>query len=249
MARAARPAGSERCGIPREPVRVGEGPGIAANHEPARSGAFGRDAGVLGQGTAPVERQLDGTRRSGELDVLAAKALRHGEAAVNVEPLARGHVRDSQPEHDLVDPPGGRTSVLLRRGRDLPDRPVRGSYDAAVAPERLRGRLQRRGAGVEGSADEAADGGWLRHRERQRKPTEAGRRCLRGPQAYLSAQAEGGGVEAVDGGGVGYLKSDGFDGSHGDQASCGSVTRASRILIDLVTCFATHAFTGPTSSP
>jgi hypothetical protein len=27
---------------------------------------------------------------------------------------------------------------------------------------------------------------------------------------------------------------------HGDQASCGSVTRASRFLIGLVTCFATH---------
>src|SRR5208282_5895661 len=56
--------------------------------------------------------------------------------------------------------------------------------------------------------------------------------------AYLSAQTEGGGVEAVDGGGVGHLKGDGFDGSHGDQASCGSVTRASRFLIGLVTRFA-----------
>src|ERR1700730_9621652 len=90
----AAPPGSQRCGLPREPVRVGEGPGIAANHEPVRSGAFGRDASVLGQGTAPVERQLDGTRRSGELDVLAAKALRPCEAAVNVETLAGGHVRD-----------------------------------------------------------------------------------------------------------------------------------------------------------
>jgi len=27
---------------------------------------------------------------------------------------------------------------------------------------------------------------------------------------------------------------------HGDHASCGSVTRASRFLIGLVTCFATH---------
>src|SRR5205807_8902935 len=27
---------------------------------------------------------------------------------------------------------------------------------------------------------------------------------------------------------------------HGSQASCGSVTRASRFLIGLVTCFATH---------
>src|SRR5260370_819471 len=166
---------------------------------------------------------------------------RHCDAAVNVEPLAGGHVGDSQQEHDLVDLPGGRARVLLRRGCDLPDRPVRRSYDAAVAPERLRGRLQRRGAGVEGGADEAVDGGWLGHRERQREPTEAGRRCLRGPQAYLSAQTEGRGVEAVDGGGVGHLKGDGFDGSPGDQPRCGSVTPASRFLVGLVTCFATNA--------
>src|SRR4029453_3745237 len=48
-----------------------------------------RDAGVPWRGTAPVERQRCGTRRSGELDIRAAKARRHGEAAVNVEPLAR----------------------------------------------------------------------------------------------------------------------------------------------------------------
>ena len=40
---------------------------------------------------------------------------------------------------------------------------------------------------------------------------------------------------------VGHLKGDGFDGSHGDQASYGSVTHASRFLTGLVTCFATHA--------
>src|SRR5216683_623773 len=44
---------------------------------------------------------------------------------------------------------------------------------------------------------------------------------------------------AVDGGGVGHLKGDGFDGSHGDQARCGSVTRASRFLIGLVVTFVT----------
>src|SRR3546814_3760890 len=32
---------------------VGEGPGIAAKHEPVRSGAVGRDAHVLGEVTAP----------------------------------------------------------------------------------------------------------------------------------------------------------------------------------------------------
>src|SRR5215470_20277230 len=153
-------------GVPREPVRVGEGPGIAANDEPVRSGAFGRNAGVLGEGAAPVERQLNRTPRGGELDVLAAKALRYGEAALNVEPLARGHIGNAQKEHDLIDLPGGRAGVILRRGRDLPDRPVRGLDDAAVAPERLRGGLQRRGAGAEGGVDEAPDGGWLRRRER-----------------------------------------------------------------------------------
>ncbi|WP_442811674.1 hypothetical protein [Streptosporangium sp. NBC_01755] len=37
-----------------EPVRVGERPGIATDHEPVRSGAVGRDADVLGKGTAPA---------------------------------------------------------------------------------------------------------------------------------------------------------------------------------------------------
>ncbi len=49
---AAAPSDSERCGLPHEPVRVGEGPGIAAHREPVRSGAVGRDAGDLGEGTA-----------------------------------------------------------------------------------------------------------------------------------------------------------------------------------------------------
>src|SRR5712691_7020757 len=60
---------SDSRGLPCEPVRVGEGPGVAANREPVRSGAVGRDASVLGEGTVPVERQLNGTGRSGELDV------------------------------------------------------------------------------------------------------------------------------------------------------------------------------------
>ena len=160
-----------------------------------RSGALGRDAGDLGEVTAPVERQLDGTRRRGEQDVPAAVALLHGEAAVDVEPLAGGHVRDSQLEHELVDLTGGRPCALLRRGRDRADRPVRRPYDAAIAPQRLRGRLQRRGARVECGADEAVHGGWLGHDERQREPAKAGRRRLRGPRAHLTAQAEGGRVE------------------------------------------------------
>jgi hypothetical protein len=46
------PSDSGRCGLPHEPVRVGEGPGIAGHREPVRSGAVGRDAGDLGEGTA-----------------------------------------------------------------------------------------------------------------------------------------------------------------------------------------------------
>jgi hypothetical protein len=49
---AAAPSDSGRCGLPHEPVRVGEGPDIAAHREPVRSGAVGRDAGELGEGTA-----------------------------------------------------------------------------------------------------------------------------------------------------------------------------------------------------
>jgi hypothetical protein len=45
--------------------------------------------------------------------MLAAKALSHGEAAVNGEPLAPGHVRDSQQEHDLVYLPGGRAGIFF----------------------------------------------------------------------------------------------------------------------------------------
>src|SRR6202011_5434852 len=44
--------------LPREPVRVGEGAGIAADDDSVRAGAVRGDAGVLGQRAAPVERQL-----------------------------------------------------------------------------------------------------------------------------------------------------------------------------------------------
>src|SRR5437868_3508350 len=127
------------CDVPGEPIRVGEGPGIAANDNPVRSGAVRRDVGVLGQGATAVERQLD-VRRS-ELDVLAAKAPLQRQAAVEIELLARGNVRDSQQEHDLVDLPSGRAGVLLRRRRDLPDRPIWCTDDAAVTPESLFGGL------------------------------------------------------------------------------------------------------------
>lgn len=213
--------------------------GTAAQDEPVGSGAVGGDAEVLGEGAAPVQRQLDAARRGVELDVLAAEALRDGEALADVEPLARGHVRRSQQEHDLVDLPGVRAGVLPRRGGDLPDRPVGGPYDAAVAPEGLRGGLQRRGAGVEGGAEECVDGGGLGHRERQGEAAEAGCRCLRGLQAHPGARAEGG-VEAVGGRVVGHLEGDGCEGVHADHASSGPVAGASRFLTGLVTCFATH---------
>src|SRR5262249_36992015 len=207
--------GSDRCGLPREPVRVGEGPGVAANDDPVRSAALGRDARVPGERTTPVERQLDGARRGGELDVFTAEAPRHCQAAAGVEPLALGDVRGSQQEHDLVELPGGRAGVLLRRSRDLPDRPVRCSYHAAVAPERLGGRLERRGTGVEGGADEGVDVGRLRHHERHREPAEAVRRCLRGAYAHLGAQTEGGGVEAAGDRRVRHFEGERFDGGHG----------------------------------
>jgi hypothetical protein len=73
-----------------------KGPGLAVHGEPVRSGAVGRDAGDLGEGTALVERQLDGT--CSELDIPPAKAPRHREAAVSMEPLARGYIRNSQLE-------------------------------------------------------------------------------------------------------------------------------------------------------
>src|SRR5215212_8476936 len=79
--------------------------------------------------------QLDGTRRHVELDVDAGEALGHGQAPVEIELLGGGHVRRPEQEHDLVDLPGHRAAVLLGRRRDLPDRPVRRLYDAAVPPE------------------------------------------------------------------------------------------------------------------
>src|SRR5262249_607008 len=109
------PCGARR--LPREPVRVGEGPRIAANADPGRARSVRGDAGVLRQRTAPVERQPD--VRCGELDVLAAEAPRHLQAALDVEALARGNVRASEQKHDLVDLPGCGAGVLLRRRRDL----------------------------------------------------------------------------------------------------------------------------------
>jgi hypothetical protein len=51
------------------------------------SAAVGGDAGVLGEGAAAVESELDACRRGLELDVLAAEASRDVQAVVDVEAL------------------------------------------------------------------------------------------------------------------------------------------------------------------
>src|SRR5262245_57603638 len=215
-----RPApGGERItgshGFPREAVGVGEGPRRTVDGDAVRSRAVRGHARGLGQGTATVERQDDRARRTGELDVLAAVALRHLEPVLDVEPLARGHVGDAQLEDELVDLAGSRTAVLLRRRRDRPDRAVGAAHDPAVAPQGLLGRLHFGPAGFHRGAHESVDRRRSGHHERQREPAEAGRRGLRGPGAHLSAQAEGGGAELVGSRGVGRLEGDGFDGGHG----------------------------------
>ena len=53
----------DRRGLPLEPVRVGERPGVAADDEPVRPAPVLVDAGVLGEGAAPVQPERDGTRR------------------------------------------------------------------------------------------------------------------------------------------------------------------------------------------
>src|SRR5215472_4065289 len=218
------PPGSARCGLPREPVRVGEGPGVAANDDPVRAGAVRGDAGVFGGGTAAVERQPDGRRRGVELDVLAAEALRHGQAAVEVELLGRLDALDPEQQHEVVDLPGGRAGVLLRRRRDLPDRSARVLDDTAVAPKPPRGRLEYRRAAGEGGADEAVDGTRLGHHQRKHEPAEAGRRCLRGAEVHLVAQTERGGVEGLSSRGVGDFEGDGFDVGHRNSFSRGGLS-------------------------
>ena len=112
--------------LPGESVWVDEGPSLAANDDPVRAAAVRGDAGVLAQGAASVERQLDLVGVSVELDVLAAIALRHREAVIHVELLGRGNVGGSDEKHHLIDLPCGRAGVLLRRRGDFPDRAVWG---------------------------------------------------------------------------------------------------------------------------
>src|SRR5689334_12550547 len=77
--------------LPGEAVEVGEGGGgDAGDGEPSRAVALGGDARVLGQGLAPVERELDGRAVGArELHVLAPEALGHREAVLDVEAPAR----------------------------------------------------------------------------------------------------------------------------------------------------------------
>jgi hypothetical protein len=131
---------------------------------------------------------------------------------VDVELLARADILGPQQDHDLIDLAGGRAGVLLRRGRDLPDRAVRSLNDSADAPQRLVDRLQHRGAGRDSRVDQAVDGGGLRHHERQGEAAEAGARRIRGAQAHPVAQAEGRAVEGFGGREVGHVEGDGFDG-------------------------------------
>ena len=53
------------------------------------------------------------------------KLLPYDEAFVDIEPLRRRDILDSQQEHDLVDVACGRAGVLLAGCRELPDRSVR----------------------------------------------------------------------------------------------------------------------------
>ncbi len=191
------PWASDSRGLPREPVRVGEGPGIAADHEPVRSGAVRGDAGVLGEGTAPVERQLDAgstvwrTRRT----CGRSSSPRRG----------RGRRRTACSRQRPRLPAGARS----RRSAGWPGRcpsSPRSRPSRSSRPEhgrRRRSPTDDFSAGFSGVAPASraasirrVDGGRLRHHERQREPAEAGRRCLRGPHADLRVQTEGGGVEA-----------------------------------------------------
>src|SRR3954452_20417045 len=169
-------AASGRRGFPREPIRIDERPDVAGDRDAVRARAVRRDARVLRGGASPVERQLDGRGVGGELDVLSAETLRHRQPSVYVELLGRLDVLDTEQQRDFIDLAGGRTGVLLGRGRAFPDRTI-GSLDPpAVAPESLLGGLQRCGAGVQCGADEAVDGTRLGYHERQREPTESGGR-------------------------------------------------------------------------
>src|SRR4051795_247206 len=207
-------AASGRRGFPREPIRIDERPDVAGDHDAVRARAVRRDARVLGGGASPVERQLDGRGLAVELDVLAAETLRHRQASVYVELLGRLDVLDTEQQRDFIDLAGGRTGVLLGRGRDFPDRSIRGLDHPAVAPESLLGGLQRCGAGVQCGADEAVDGARLGNHERQREPTEPGGRRLGSPDTQLPVQVKGGGVERGSGIGVRHLQDDGVDGGH-----------------------------------
>src|SRR5579872_1189489 len=100
--------------FPHEAIRVGERSGVAADDDAVRPSALRGDTRILGQRTTAVERQLHRRRRRCELDVPAPEAPRHGETVVDVEPLARDDVLDTQQEDHVVDLPSRGAGVLLR---------------------------------------------------------------------------------------------------------------------------------------
>src|SRR5690606_14487508 len=143
-------------GIPAERVGVGEVPGVAVEGDAVRTGALLGHTGEFREAAALVEGEADrvGVLR-GELRVLPAETLGGLQALLGVELLARLDVLDAQEQDDVVDRAGGGAGVLLVAGDDLPDRAVGRLHDAAVAPQRLRGRLQLRGPGLQGRFGEA----------------------------------------------------------------------------------------------
>lgn len=109
------------------------------------------------------------------------------------------------------------------RGRSRGFRP-------APAPDG-RSRRPRRccGAGAAEGGAVAPSGSWLRGLPRDPVRAGEGLDITATHDPVRSGRAPTGG-----GGGIGRLKGDGFDGSHGDDVSRGSMTRASRFLIGRV---------------
>src|SRR5918999_5249894 len=177
-------------GLPHEPVRVRERPRVADHGDPVRSRAFDVDSDLLRGGAPGVESEADGPGRHLELGVLAAEALAHGEAAVDVELLGRLEVVHSEEEHQVVVLLLSGASVLLRGRCELPDRTVRCLHDGAVPPEALLGGLQDGGAGVGRGTEERVDVPSMGAHERDRVAAEPAGRWLGLAHAHPVADAE-----------------------------------------------------------
>lgn len=74
---------------PRGTVRAGEGPGLAAKHEPVRSGAAGTDTGIPGEARRPRGTSLAGLGAVANPAYWQPKLSATAPPAVNVAPLAR----------------------------------------------------------------------------------------------------------------------------------------------------------------